>query len=80
MELSHARAIITGGASGLGAATARHFRDCRAQVMVLDLDGKGAETAADIGAGFAQPMSLMKTAWLRQSRKRLKPWVESTSA
>ena len=53
MELSHARAIITGGASGLGAATARYFRDCGAQVMVLDLDGKGAETAADIGAGFA---------------------------
>lgn len=54
MELSHTRAIITGGSSGLGAATARHFRDCGAQVMVLDLDEKGAEFATGIGAGFAR--------------------------
>lgn len=52
MELSHARAIVTGGASGLGAATVRHFRDCGAQVLILDLDEKGAETAAETGAGY----------------------------
>ena len=52
MEIGKARAIVTGGASGLGAATAQHFRDCGAQVMVLDRDAKGAEFAAGIGAGF----------------------------
>ena len=36
MDLSNARAIVTGGASGLGAATARHFRARGAQVTVLD--------------------------------------------
>ena len=54
MDLSHSRAIITGGASGLGAATAQHFRDRGARVMVLDLDPDGAETAAAMGAGFAR--------------------------
>lgn len=54
MELSHARAIVTGGASGLGAATAKHFRTCGAGVVLLDLDENGEGTAAEMGAGFAQ--------------------------
>ena len=54
MELSHARAIVTGGASGLGAATAKHFRSCGAEVVLLDLDENGEGTAAGMGAGFAQ--------------------------
>ncbi|WP_347139315.1 SDR family NAD(P)-dependent oxidoreductase [Paracoccus sp. SSK6] len=36
MELKGSRAIVTGGASGLGAATAAHFRAQGAQVVVLD--------------------------------------------
>lgn len=54
MDLSHARAIVTGGASGLGEATARHFRARGAEVTVLDLAENGAETAEAIGAGFAR--------------------------
>ncbi|MFV0303433.1 MAG: SDR family NAD(P)-dependent oxidoreductase [Paracoccus sp. (in: a-proteobacteria)] len=54
MELKTSRAIVTGGASGLGAATASHFRAQGAAVTVLDRDPKGAEFAAGIGAGFAQ--------------------------
>lgn len=54
MELTNARAIVTGGASGLGLATATHFRDRGAQVVLLDRDPKGAEVAASIGAGFAE--------------------------
>ncbi|MDO5632821.1 MAG: SDR family oxidoreductase [Paracoccus sp. (in: a-proteobacteria)] len=54
MELSKTRAIITGGASGLGAATAEYFRKMGAQVMVLDRDAKGAVFADSIGAGFAE--------------------------
>ena len=54
MQLSGARAIVTGGASGLGAATAQHFRQAGAKVTVLDRDPKGADFAAEIGADFAE--------------------------
>lgn len=54
MDLRTSRAIVTGGASGLGAATAAHLRACGAQVVVLDRDPGGAEGAAGLGAGFAQ--------------------------
>ena len=54
MDLSGARAIVTGGASGLGAATAQHFRDRGAEVTVLDRDPDGAGFAASIGAHWAE--------------------------
>lgn len=54
MDLSNARAIITGGASGLGAATAEHFRQRGAQVTVLDRDDAGQAAAEAIGAHFAR--------------------------
>ena len=55
MQLSSARALITGGASGLGAATAEAFRATGAAVMVLDRDAaRGAAFAASIGAAFAE--------------------------
>lgn len=54
MDLSHARAIVTGGASGLGAATVRHFRERGAEVVVLDLDAAAADPAAALGAGFVR--------------------------
>lgn len=54
MDLKDSRAIVTGGASGLGAATARYFREQGAQVVVLDREPSGAGAAQAIGAGFAQ--------------------------
>ncbi|MDO5647225.1 SDR family NAD(P)-dependent oxidoreductase [Paracoccus sp. (in: a-proteobacteria)] len=54
MKIADSRAIITGGASGLGQATADHFRKAGARVFILDRDPKGAEYAASIGAGFAE--------------------------
>ena len=54
MDLSNARAIITGGASGLGAATAQHFRQQGAQVTILDRDEAGQAAADAIGAHFAR--------------------------
>jgi len=54
MDLSSCRAIVTGGASGLGAATVAHFRDRGAQVVVLDRDAAGAEAAGAMSAGFVQ--------------------------
>lgn len=54
MDLSHARAVVTGAASGLGAATARHFRERGAEVVILDMAEDGAAAASGIGAGFAR--------------------------
>lgn len=55
MQLSGSRAVITGGVSGLGAATARAFRAAGAAVTIFDRDaGRGAEFAASIGATFAE--------------------------
>lgn len=54
MELSNARAIVTGGASGLGAATAAYFREKGAEVVVFDRDASGADAAKAIGAGYVQ--------------------------
>ncbi len=54
MELSKAKIIVTGGASGLGAATAAHLLERSAHVTILDRDPIGAEIAASIGARFEQ--------------------------
>ncbi|MEM7093767.1 MAG: SDR family oxidoreductase [Actinomycetota bacterium] len=43
--------IVTGGASGMGAASARLFAEEGATVVIVDLDGSGAAgVAAEIGA------------------------------
>src|SRR6056297_2040287 len=55
MRMTETAAIVTGGASGLGEATARHFRTQGAQVTLLDRDaGRGQDVAAEIGAQFAE--------------------------
>ncbi|MCZ0810890.1 MAG: SDR family NAD(P)-dependent oxidoreductase [Pseudomonadota bacterium] len=55
MRINATAAIITGGASGLGEATARHFRQMGAEVTILDRDAtRGADVAEEIGAGFAE--------------------------
>lgn len=54
MRIDQVRAIVTGGASGLGAATARAFRAAGAQVTLFDRDAAaGAALAAETGAVFA---------------------------
>ncbi|WP_298679751.1 SDR family NAD(P)-dependent oxidoreductase [uncultured Lentibacter sp.] len=55
MQLTATKAIITGGASGLGEATARHFRAEGASVTLLDRDAsRGAALADEIGAHFCE--------------------------
>src|SRR5450432_2565905 len=50
MQLKDQSAIVTGGASGLGAATARRLAGQGAKVAVCDLNAKLAESvAAEIG-------------------------------
>lgn len=46
-------AVVSGGASGLGAAVARMLRANGARVAILDIDeGNGRSVAAETGAGF----------------------------
>lgn len=53
MRIDTVKAIITGGASGLGAATARAFRLADAEVALFDRDAdRGAALADEIGASF----------------------------
>ena len=51
MKLQDARAVVTGGASGLGHAVARHLASLGGKVVMLDVqDGPGRAAAADLGA------------------------------
>jgi NAD(P)-dependent dehydrogenase (short-subunit alcohol dehydrogenase family) len=54
MELMRIAAIVTGGASGLGAATARELARRGAHVVVADIaDDKGKAVADEVGGAFA---------------------------
>ena len=46
MRLLHLKCVVTGGASGIGAATARRFAAEGAEVCILDRDLPAAETLA----------------------------------
>lgn len=53
MQIAHSSAVITGGASGLGAATARALASRGAHVVIADLNADlGNELAAEIGGQF----------------------------
>ena len=55
MQLADSTAIVTGGASGMGEATARRLSAAGATVVVLDRDGaKGEKVASDLGGRFVQ--------------------------
>ena len=55
MELNGLSAVVTGGASGLGAATARALAAAGAKVAIFDLQAeKGNAMAAEIGGVFCE--------------------------
>ena len=55
MELNAVTAIVSGGASGLGEATARELAAAGAHVVVADLaEDRGKAVAAEIGGQFAR--------------------------
>lgn len=54
MDLTHTSAIVTGGASGLGEATARALAARGVAVVVADLnDTAGASVASELGGAYA---------------------------
>jgi NAD(P)-dependent dehydrogenase (short-subunit alcohol dehydrogenase family) len=51
MKVQDARAVVTGGASGLGHAVARHFAAAGGKVAILDVqEGPGRAAATSLGA------------------------------
>jgi NAD(P)-dependent dehydrogenase (short-subunit alcohol dehydrogenase family) len=53
MKIDGAGALVAGGASGLGAATARFLAAAGARVVIADLDAeRGEALAEELGAGF----------------------------
>ena len=55
MDLSGASALVTGGASGIGAGCARRLAALGVSVLVADLDAeKGSALADEIGGAFAR--------------------------
>ena len=55
MDINGASAIVTGGASGIGAATARLLAAKGAKVVVADLQAdKGEAIAKEIGGAFCK--------------------------
>ena len=55
MDLNGVSAIVTGGASGIGAATARLLASKGAKVVVADLqEDKGTALATEIGGAFCK--------------------------
>ena len=66
MDLAGRRAIVTGGASGIGRATAFALARLGADVVVTDIDeAGGANVAAEVGGSFAMLDVGDPDAWAR---------------
>ncbi|MDF2666968.1 MAG: bdhA [Microbacterium sp.] len=66
IDLTGHRALVTGGASGIGEAIARRFADAGAQVTVADVNREAAERVAKETGGHAWAVDLSDTVALRE--------------
>lgn len=66
IDLTGRRALVTGGASGIGEAVARRFADAGAQVTVADVNREAAERVAGEIGGRAWWVDLSDTVALRE--------------
>jgi NAD(P)-dependent dehydrogenase (short-subunit alcohol dehydrogenase family) len=62
MDLHNKVAVITGAASGIGAATAKAFAARGARVVVVDINGDGARAVAKQIGGVAMPCNVASEA------------------
>jgi NAD(P)-dependent dehydrogenase (short-subunit alcohol dehydrogenase family) len=69
MDIHGQAAIVTGGASGLGAATARALAAAGARVAVLDLNEQAAMTIATEIGGLAAPCDVAGTEDVKEALK-----------
>lgn len=67
-DLTGRRALVTGGASGIGEAIARAFAGAGAEVTVADVNGEAAERIARELGGRSWHVDLSDTAALRELR------------
>jgi 3-hydroxybutyrate dehydrogenase len=58
VDLAGRSVVVTGGAGGIGAACATRLAESGADVVVIDLDGPGANRVADQIGGRAQVLDL----------------------
>jgi 3-hydroxybutyrate dehydrogenase len=65
-ELDGRKALVTGGASGIGAATVRSLAAAGAHVVVADLNGEAAESLANEIGGEAWQVDLSDTTALAE--------------
>jgi NAD(P)-dependent dehydrogenase (short-subunit alcohol dehydrogenase family) len=63
MDIAGASAIVTGGASGIGAASARALARLGARCVIVDRDEEaGKQVAEAVGGTFAADASVPRTA------------------
>jgi len=73
-------AVVTGGASGLGLATATALRGCGVKVAIFDFNRETGEPAANaIGATFCHVTSWTRTWWMKALHAPGKPTDRSAS-
>lgn len=58
IDLKDRRAVVTGGAQGIGLAVARRFAASGATVVIWDINGDAAQAAADEVGGIARRVDL----------------------
>ena len=68
LPLAGKRALVTGGASGIGAATVRALAAHGAQVVVADLDERGATSLADEVGGSIWAVNLLDSESVTDAR------------
>jgi 3-hydroxybutyrate dehydrogenase len=68
INLGNRTALVTGGASGIGAACARALAAAGARVTIADLDGAGAQKLASELDGTAWQVDLTDTAALAEAK------------